>query len=85
MVGEKIQLVDSTLIHIFTNKVEQRPRHPLAAAVLFDVYSANIRYKVAPLVKVIFNNSKSAEDFIAYSGNIPLRVWGFFAIASVML
>lgn len=73
MVCHKIKRADPARLHITAGKVEQRAGNAAATVFLVGKHRADIGRKVAPFVKIIFDNAKTADYSAVRDCHIPLR------------
>ena len=73
MIRNKIYAFQTERSHIAAYKIKHKPCNSAAAVIRFNKNRADIRRKVGPLVKVIFNYSKPCGNISAIVKNqIPL-------------
>ena len=71
MVGNQINRSDSLGFHIFHNHIEQMPCDTFAAVVFLCIDRTDIWCKIFSVVKVIFDYTHTAYDFVAVQTKIP--------------
>lgn len=78
MVREKIQPGKALFFHIQEGKAKQCADNSAVPLCFFHIYGADVRRKVFSIVKIVFDNAKSAYDGNSRHGQVPLRNGGRF-------
>lgn len=71
VVGHEIERVDPAFFHILADIGEKLSRDPLAAPVLFNVESAEIGGEIDSVVKIVFNDPRTADYATAVYHRVP--------------
>ena len=73
MVGEQIQRSDTPGVHVPADEAKHFSRNPLAAFIFLHVDSTDVWRQILPIVKIVFNHAKSADNSVPFECSNPLR------------
>ena len=71
MIRNQINQGNSFGSHIFDNHVEQVTCDSFTAVAFFCIYCADIGCKVFTVMKVVFDNAHSANNFVIIQTKVP--------------